>query len=84
MDDMELLKEFHRMHYDMLLRLARNRLRQAGCLPSDAPLIVQEAFMLAAAEDVLRRPDALTWFIHAVDALSKPQQTSADLTPRDV
>ena len=82
MNDMEQLREFHQAHYDMLLRLARNRLRQAGCMACDAPHIVQEAFMLAAAEDVLSRPDALAWFIHAVDVLSQPRQLT-DLTPGD-
>lgn len=83
MENLEQLKEFHQAHYDMLLRLARNRLQRAGCLASDAPRIVQEAFMLAMSEDVLSRPDALAWFIHAVDVLSQPRQTSADLTPGD-
>lgn len=66
MEDCQWLAELHQKHYDVLLRLARARLRPYA---ADAEDIVQQAFLLAASKDVRNHEAPLRWLMKTVGYL---------------
>lgn len=72
MDDCQWLAELHRTYYDVLLRLARARLRQYAAA-ADAEDVVQQAFLLAAHKDVRDHEEPLRWLMKTVGNLCMNQ-----------
>lgn len=70
-DEYGWLEDLHRLHYDQLLRLARNRLKQSAATTSDAEDIVQQAFLLAAEKDISSHEAPLWWLMRTVDNLCR-------------
>lgn len=71
------LETLHRTHYDTLIRLAKNRLRQSAASVSDAEDIVQQAFLLAAEKDISSHEAPVKWLIKTVNNLCMNRATSA-------
>ena len=68
MDDCQWLAELHRKHYDVLLRLARARLRPWSA-EADAEDVVQQAFLLAASKNIRDHEAPLRWLMKTVGYL---------------
>lgn len=80
MENLKQLKAFLRVHYDLMLRLARNRLRASGGDMARADAIAQEAIVLAVEEDVSDRSDVFVWLVRTVCRLcsAPPSPTPGD------
>lgn len=74
------LEELHRKHYDTLLRLARNRLRQSAASVQDAEDVVQQAFLLAAEKDISAHEAPVKWLMKTISNLCMNRSTSATRT----